>query len=91
MADQDTCIFCKPAANAEIYRDSDGIVLLDDPIRIGHVLVGTTTHRTSLHDVDPEDAGRVLRLACRVSKRIVELTNAEKTYVVAIGDKAEFV
>ena len=70
-----------------IYRNDDGLVILDDPVRPGHVLVGARVHRESLHDLSPDDAAAVLRLANICSKTIVKLTAALKVYVVAVGDR----
>ena len=83
----DDCIFCNLKEEVLIYRGDDGIVILDDPIRPGHVLVGARVHGESLHDLSAEDAASVLRLANRVAKLIVSLTGAIKVYVAAIGDK----
>ena len=38
------CIFCNVKEDALVYRDVDGIVILDDPVRAGHVLVGSRVH-----------------------------------------------
>lgn len=81
------CIFCNLKENALIYRDEDGIVILDDPVRPGHVLVGARVHAESLHDLSAEDAAAVLRLANRVAKSVVSLTGAKKVYIAAVGDK----
>lgn len=83
----DQCIFCNLKADALIYRDNDGIVIIDDPVRPGHVLVGSRVHQENLHDLSPEDAAAMMRLASRVAKSIVSLTGASKVYVTAIGDK----
>jgi diadenosine tetraphosphate (Ap4A) HIT family hydrolase len=81
------CIFCDPKADALIFRDADGIVIIDDPIRTGHVLVGSRTHAESFHDISSEDAAALMRLANRVARSVVEITGASKVYVAAIGDK----
>ena len=81
------CIFCNVKEDALVYRDVDGIVILDDPVRAGHVLVGSRVHGESLHDISAEDAAALMRLANRVAKSIVSLTGATKVYVAAIGDK----
>jgi diadenosine tetraphosphate (Ap4A) HIT family hydrolase len=81
------CIFCEPTPGAVVYSGPMGTVLLDDPIRLGHVLVGVKSHRASLHDVPPDEAAELFRLASLASRLIVSSTGAEKTYVVAIGDK----
>ena len=85
MADQ--CIFCNVKDGALIHQDEDGVVILDDPVRPGHVLVGSRVHGESLHDISAEDAAAVLRLANRVAKAIVSLMGAVKVYVVAVGDQ----
>jgi diadenosine tetraphosphate (Ap4A) HIT family hydrolase len=64
-------------------------VVLDDPVRPGHVLVGARVHGESLHDLSAEDAAGVLRLANRVAKSIVSLTGAAKVYIAAIGDNGK--
>jgi diadenosine tetraphosphate (Ap4A) HIT family hydrolase len=81
------CIFCNLKEEALIYRDQNGIVILDDPIRPGHVLVGARVHVENLHDLSSEEAAAVLRLANQVAKSIVSLTGALKVYIAAIGDK----
>lgn len=83
----DQCIFCDVKDSALISRNEDGIVILDDPVRPGHVLVGARVHAESLHDLSAEDAAAVMRLANRAAKSIVSLTGAVKVYVAAIGDK----
>ena len=81
------CIFCDAKNDSVIVREDDGIVIVDDPVRAGHVLVGARSHGESLHDLSAEDAAGVLRLANRAAKAIVTLTGATKVYVAAIGDK----
>jgi diadenosine tetraphosphate (Ap4A) HIT family hydrolase len=83
----DHCIFCNPKDDALIYRNDDGIVIVDDPVRPGHVLVGSRSHHESLHDISPDDAAALMRLANHVAKSVVILTGAIKVYVAAIGDK----
>ncbi len=81
------CIFCDVASEALVYRGKDGIVIVDDPVRPGHVLVGARAHGESLSDISAEDAGAMMALANRAARAIVEQTGAEKVYVAAIGDK----
>ncbi len=81
------CIFCEPDPEALVFSGKDGIVLVDYPCRPGHVIVGIREHRPNLHDVDPDEAAAMMRLAIAAAKRIVQITGAEKTYVVAVGDK----
>ena len=85
MSDQ--CIFCDVKDKDLLYQDHNGIVILDDPVRPGHILVGAKVHAESLHDLSGEEAASLLRLANRVAKNIVGLTGAAKVYVAAIGDK----
>jgi len=85
MASDDIFVNVRP--ENFVYRDEDGIVILDDPIRPGHVLVGCRSAGASLSDVSEEDAAALMRLASRVAKHIVRVTGAEKVYVAAIGDK----
>ncbi len=81
------CIFCEPDPEALVFDGEDGIVLIDYPARPGHVLVGIREHHPDLHDVLPEEVAAMMRLAIETSRQIVSLTGAEKTYVVAVGDK----
>jgi diadenosine tetraphosphate (Ap4A) HIT family hydrolase len=81
------CIFCSVKPDALVFRDGDGLVILDDPVRPGHVLVGARVHRESLHDISPDDAAAMFRLANKVAKAVVTLTGSAKVYVTAIGDK----
>ncbi len=81
------CIFCNVADGALVYRDSDGIVILDAPVRPGHVLVGARSHCETLSDLSSADAESVMRLANCVAKAVVTSLGAEKVYVTAIGDK----
>ncbi|NOZ36870.1 MAG: HIT family protein [Gammaproteobacteria bacterium] len=81
------CIFCNVDKRNHILTNEDGIVLLDDPVRPGHVLVGGHEHGSGLSDISPDTASSIMRLANRMAKIIVKTTNAEKVYVVAVGDK----
>ena len=81
------CIFCNIKEGALVYRDDDGIVIFDDPVRAGHVLVGARAHATNLHELTSDDAAGLFRLANRVAKHVVSLTGASKVYLAAIGDK----
>lgn len=81
------CIICHPSPDNLLLRESRGTVLLDDPVRVGHVLVGASEHAESLHNLASAMAGAVMSLASDVAKEIVSSTGAEKVYVAAIGDK----
>lgn len=81
------CIFCNVKDDALLHRDEDGLVIVDDPVRPGHVLVGARVHAASLHELPEDDAAALLRLAGRVAKAVVAATGAAKVYVVAIGDR----
>lgn len=63
------------------------MVLLDDPVRTGHVLVGASVHADGLHAISAEVAADVMSLARDVAATIVAETGAEKVYVAAVGDK----
>jgi diadenosine tetraphosphate (Ap4A) HIT family hydrolase len=80
------CIFCDPKPESLLFSGTDGKVLVGDPVRPGHVMVGTTEHAPDLHDVAPEQAAGVMRLASHAARVIVGVTGATKTYVVAIGE-----
>jgi histidine triad (HIT) family protein len=81
------CIFCDSTDDTLVYQDQNGYVILDEPVRPGHVLVGSRVHAESLHDLSPDEAAGVLRLANLVAQSIISLTGASKVYVASIGDK----
>src|SRR5437870_1418007 len=81
------CILCNPDPSALLFRSEKGVVILDDPIRVGHVLVGAPVHVDGLHALPPVDAGNMLSLAADVARIVVDETGAEKVYVAAVGDK----
>lgn len=81
------CIFCNIDENNHVLTTNEGIVLIDDPVCPGHVLVGGHEHGAGLSDISGDTAASLMRLANRVAKTIVATTGAEKVYVVAIGDK----
>ncbi len=81
------CILCSPQPDALIYCGDAGVVVIDGPCRPGHVLVGIRGHYPHLHSAPPDEVANMMRLAVNVSDTIVHDTGAEKTYVVAIGDK----
>lgn len=83
----ENCIFCNLKDETFVFRNEDGIVILDDPVRPGHVLVGSRVHGESLHDISEDDAAAVMRLANRVAKSIIASTGAKKVYIAAVGDK----
>lgn len=80
-------IFYDASPETLIYKGDDGYVIVDGPCRPGHVLIATKTDTPNLHSSDDDELGRMIALARRVSKEIIDATGAEKTYVVAIGDK----
>lgn len=80
-------IFLEASPETLIYSGDDGYVVVDGPCRPGHVLVATKSATPSLHETNEGELAAMMALARRVSLVIVEQTGAEKTYVVAIGDK----
>ncbi|MGH3770119.1 MAG: HIT family protein [Pseudonocardiaceae bacterium] len=85
--DADDCIICSPAPENLLLREPRGVVLLDDPVRVGHVLVGASQHVDGLHELPAAVAGDVLSLASEVAAKIVSSVGAQKVYVAAVGDK----
>lgn len=85
--DEDLCIICNPDPANLILKEERGVVLLDDPVRVGHVLVGASEHIDGLHALPAKAAADTLALAAEMAATIVENTGAEKVYVVAVGDK----
>jgi diadenosine tetraphosphate (Ap4A) HIT family hydrolase len=87
MPDTSDCIFCNPDPNSLVYSGEDGTIVVDHPFAEGHVLVATKRHLPDLHDLEPDDAASMMRLAARVSRKLVSEYRAMKTYAAAIGDK----
>lgn len=81
------CIFCNVSFENLVFKNDEGMVILDDPVRPGHVLIGARSHGESLSDISEEDAATMMKLANRTAKYIVDALGAEKVYVAAIGDK----
>lgn len=81
------CVFLDAPDEAVIYRGDDGMIILDDPIRPGHVLVGINTHVPNISDADPAEVGAMMQLATKAAKIIEDTLGFEKCYVVAVGDK----
>jgi diadenosine tetraphosphate (Ap4A) HIT family hydrolase len=55
-------------------------------VRPGHLLVAGRHHASSLHELRPQDAVGVMRLAHQVSLELMALTGERKTYRVVAGD-----
>lgn len=73
----DACIFCRILNNeapaSQVYRDEYVAAFMDiQPVTSGHVLIVPLRHAAYLSDVTPEDAGRMLQLAQRVSKAMFD-------------------
>jgi len=86
--DHPECIFCNiQNPNLVITNTSDGIAMIyPEPVRPGHVVVGVKQHKQYLHDISEDEARKMFALANRMAKAIVEMTRAEKVYVVGVGD-----
>jgi diadenosine tetraphosphate (Ap4A) HIT family hydrolase len=80
-------IFEQASADNLIYKGKLGFVILDGPLRPGHVLVAIRSAVTNLHEAAPEELCDMIALAQICSSVIVEELDCEKTYMVAIGDK----
>jgi len=80
-------IFIEATAGDTIYKGKMGYVILDGPLRPGHVLVGISSEVKDLHEASTDELRDMIVLAGLVSKAIVSELGCEKTYMVAIGDK----
>lgn len=78
----ENCIFCK-IINKEIpanivYEDNYLIAFLDiNPISDGHTLIVPKKHFKDLNEINEETGGKVLVLAAKIGKAIVENFNFE--------------
>ncbi|MCA9367616.1 HIT family protein [Candidatus Kaiserbacteria bacterium] len=82
-----TNIFLQATPENTIYNGKLGYVILDGPLRPGHVLVAIKSEVKDLHQADPNELSDMVKLAQVTSRAIVDELGCEKTYMVAIGDK----
>ena len=66
------CVFCGILAGTEpgsfVHRGPRATAFMDiQPVHPGHVLVVPNAHAASLAELDPDDAGHVMRLGQRVA------------------------
>lgn len=80
-------IFFQASAEDTIYKGKMGYVILDGPLRPGHVLVAIRSEVKDLHEANSEELSDMIELARLTAREIVEELGCEKTYMVAIGDK----
>ena len=84
---KDDCIFCK-LANGEIptnkiYEDEDFTVILDlGPATRGHALILPKDHADCLFDLPDETAAKILPLAGKLGKKMVEKLHADGMNVI---------
>ncbi len=69
------CIFCKIVsgefASATIYENEEFKVILDRfPGNEGHVLILAKNHVANIFEIDPDQAGRLFKLASIVAKEM---------------------
>ena len=79
---KDDCIFCKLANGViptkSIYEDDDFKCILDaSPATKGHALLIPKEHSDNLWDLPDETAGKLLKTAKTVSKRMKDVLGAE--------------
>lgn len=80
-------IFLQATPEDTIYNGKLGYIILDAPLRPGHVLVAIKSEVKDLHEANPNELSDMIKLAQMTSSAIVEELGCEKTYMVAIGDK----
>ncbi|NOJ27605.1 MAG: HIT family protein [Nitrososphaera sp.] len=76
------CIFCsiiaKQLPSAEVYRDSDFIVIMDKyPINTGHALVVPTSHYDNLLAMPAQEVGKLYSIVPAVAKAVVSAVKAD--------------
>jgi len=81
------CIFCKIISgeipSATIYENNEFKVILDRfPSNIGHVLILPKKHYANIFEIDEEVAGRLFKLAVKISKHIKENLELEAMNIV---------
>lgn len=76
------CIFCsiiaKKLPSAEVYRDSDFIIIMDKyPINTGHTLVVPTKHYDTLLHMPPDEVGKLYALIPGIARAVVSAVGAD--------------
>jgi len=76
------CPFCLMAENKisvkKVYEDNEFLAILDiNPANKGHVLIFPKEHYTNSLELDREMAMKIYFLANEISKKLVEVVNAE--------------
>ncbi|MHB1909034.1 MAG: HIT family protein [Nitrososphaerales archaeon] len=76
------CVFCRIISgdlpSYTVYRDQDYIAFLDAfPYSPGHTLVCPLKHGETVWDMDEQQIGGLFLVASKVSKAVVEATNAD--------------
>ncbi len=76
------CIFCsiieKKLPSAEVYRDSDFIIIMDKyPINTGHTLVVPTKHYDTLFHMPPDEVGKLYSLVPGIAMAVVSAVKAD--------------
>ncbi|MPM65580.1 Protein hit [bioreactor metagenome] len=87
MINLDNCIFCKIISgdipSATIYEDDEFKVILDRfPSNVGHALILTKKHYANIFEIDEDVAGRLFKLAVKVSKNMKDVLNLEAMNIV---------
>ncbi|PKH08880.1 HIT family protein [Planomicrobium sp. MB-3u-38] len=76
------CIFCKIISgdipSVKIYEDENVFAFMDImPLSKGHTLLIPKTHRESVYDLTPEEAGSLFSVAPKIAAAIKETFNPE--------------
>ena len=84
---KDDCIFCKLAngdiPTNKIYEDDNFTVILDlGPATKGHALILPKDHADCLFDLPDETAAKILPLAKKLGKKMVDSLNADGMNVI---------
>lgn len=84
------CPACKLVAEDSrsniILENKHAIALALDEHREGHCLVWLKRHVTTISDMEPDEYNQLFDVITRLSKALEKKYNAEKTYLLAIGD-----
>ncbi|HUI86231.1 MAG TPA: HIT domain-containing protein [Nitrososphaerales archaeon] len=78
----ENCVFCKivarEASSHVVFEDEDYIAFLDRfPFSKGHTLVCPRKHGETIWDMNETEIGGLFRTAAKVSKALVEATDAD--------------
>ena len=87
------CIFCDRMKNSKfkniIIENKKAIAIFEGYFREGHCTVILKDHKKSISELRKNEYNSIFELINKVSRALEKKYNAEKTYLLSIGDQVE--